>query len=127
MKRFAGLFLSLLLFSPLTAFAAGPTTIAVAAEGKVSTSQVSGVAARCPYFLLFDEKGTFVEAVANPNKDARGGAGTESVDLLAGKGVKAVIAGAFGQNMVDAMKGRGMRYLEFKGIAADAVKKALVK
>ncbi len=127
MKRSAGWFLLFLLFSSLTAFAADPATIVVAAEGKVPSSQVSGVAARCPYFLLFDEKGTFVEAMANPHKDLRGGAGSEAVGFLAGKGVKVVVSGAFGRNMVDAMKGRGMRYLEFKGTAADAVKKAIVK
>jgi predicted Fe-Mo cluster-binding NifX family protein len=127
MKRSAGLLLVLLLFSSLTAFAAGPATIAVSAEGKVLSSQVSSVAARAPYFLLFDEKGTFVEAVANPHKDARSGAGTQVVDFLAGKSVKIVIAGAFGPKIIDAMKGRGMRPLEFKGIVADAVKKASVK
>jgi predicted Fe-Mo cluster-binding NifX family protein len=127
MKRFAGLLLLSLLLSPLTAFAAGPAALGVAAEGKDPSSRVSGVAARCPYFLLFDEKGTLVEAVANPHKDARGGAGTLVVDLLAGKGVKVVIAGTFGPRMADAMKRRGMRYLEFRGIASDAVKKALAK
>jgi hypothetical protein len=34
MERFTGLLLLLLLFSPLTAFAAGPATFSVAAEGK---------------------------------------------------------------------------------------------
>jgi predicted Fe-Mo cluster-binding NifX family protein len=127
MKRSAGLLLVLLLFSSLTAFAAGPAVIGVAAEGKVPSSLVSSVAGRCPYFLLFDEKGTFVEAVANPHKDARSGAGTHVVDFLAGKSVKIVIAGAFGPKIIDAMKARGMRPLEFKGIVADAVKKASVK
>jgi len=127
MKRSAGLLLVLLLFSSVTAFAAGPATIGVAAEGKVPSSQVSSVAGRCPYFLLFDEKGMFVEAVANPHKDAQGGAGTQVVDFLAGKGVKVVIAEAFGPKIIDVMKGRGMRHLEFKGIVADAVKKASVK
>jgi predicted Fe-Mo cluster-binding NifX family protein len=127
MKRSAGLLLVLLLFSSLTAFAAGPATIAVSAEGKVLSSQVSSVAARAPYYLLFDEKGTFVEALANPHKDARGGAGTQAVDFLAGKGVRVVIARAFGPKMVGAMESRGMRHLEFKGSVADAVKKALVK
>lgn len=127
MKHSAGLFLLLQLFTSVTAFAADPATIAVAAEGKVSSSQVSSIAARCPYFLLFDEKGTFVEAVANPHKDARSGAGPQAVDFLAGKGVRVVIAKAFGPKMVDAMEGRGMRHLEFKGSVADALKKALVK
>ena len=125
MKRSAGLILLFLLFSSFTAFAADPAKIAVAAEGQAPSSQVSAVAARCPYFLLFDEKGTFVEAVANPHKDAPGGAGSQAVDFLAGKGVTVVIAGAFGPKMVGAMHAAGMRYLEFKGNAADAVNQAL--
>jgi predicted Fe-Mo cluster-binding NifX family protein len=129
MKKSIGIFLALVLmvFFTFTAFAADPAKIAVAAEGKAPSSQVSAVAARCPYFLLFDEKGTFVEAVANPHKDAPGGAGSQAVEFLAGKGVTVVIAGAFGQKMVVAMKARGMRYLEFKGSAADAVKLALAR
>ena len=127
MKRSAGLILLFLLFSSFTAFAADPAKIAVAAEGQAPSSQVSAVAARCPYFLLFDEKGTLVEAVANPHMDAPGGAGSQAVEFLAGKGVTVVIAGAFGQKMVGAMQDKGMRYLEFKGSAADAVKQALAK
>jgi predicted Fe-Mo cluster-binding NifX family protein len=127
MKRSASLFLMLLLLSSFTAFAAEPTKIAVAAEGNTPSSQVSAVAARCPYFLLFDEKGMLVEAVANPHKDAPGGAGSQAVEFLAGKGATVVIAGAFGQKMVGAMQAGGMRYLEFRGSAADAVKQALAK
>jgi predicted Fe-Mo cluster-binding NifX family protein len=127
MKRSAGLILLYLLFSSFTAFAADPAKIAVAAEGQAPSSQVSAVAARCPYFLLFDEKGTFVEAVANPHKDAPGGAGAQAVEFLAGKGATVVIAGAFGQKMVGAMQAKGMRYVEFKGSAADAMKQALKK
>jgi predicted Fe-Mo cluster-binding NifX family protein len=127
MKRSASLFLMLLLLSSFTAFAADQEKIAVAAEGDTLSAQVSAVAARAPYFLLFDEKGTFVEAVANPHKNAPGGAGAQAVEFLAGKGATVVIAGAFGQKMVGAMQARGMHYLEFKGSAADAVKQALKK
>ncbi len=127
MKRSAALLVLVLLAFPLAALAAGSASIGVAAEGKDPSSRVSGVAARAPYFLLFDGKGTLVEAVANPHKDVRGGAGTQVVDLLAGKGVKAVVAGEFGPRMIDAMKGRGMRYLTFQGSATDAVKTALAK
>jgi predicted Fe-Mo cluster-binding NifX family protein len=127
MKKSAGLFLLLLLLSSLPAFAADSAKIAVAAEGNAPSSQVSAVAARCPYFLLFDEKGTLVEAVANPHTDAPGGAGSQAVEFLGGKGVTVVIAGAFGPKMVGAMQAGGMRYLEFKGSAADAVKQALEK
>lgn len=122
MKKLAVLFLLLLLLSTSIAFAVDPVTIAVAADGNSPSSQVSAVAARCPYFLLFDEKGTLVEAVANPNKDAAGGAGAHAVDFLADKGVTAIIAGAFGQKMIGAMQSKGMRSLEFKGGTVEAVK-----
>jgi predicted Fe-Mo cluster-binding NifX family protein len=127
MKRSAGLFLLLLLLSSFTAFAAEPAKIAVAADGNAPSSQVSTVAARAPYFLLFDEGGAFLEAVANPHKDAPGGAGSQAVDFLAGKGATVIIAGAFGPKMVGAMQAKGMRYVEFKGSAAEAVKQALEK
>jgi predicted Fe-Mo cluster-binding NifX family protein len=129
MKKFDGIFLPLVLmvFSALTAFAAEPAKVAVAAEGDTTSAQVSAIAARAPYFLLFDDKGTFVEAVANPHKDVPGGAGSQAVDFLAGKGVTVVIAGAFGPKMVGALQAKAMRYVEFKGSAAEAVKRALEK
>lgn len=129
MKNSTGRFLLLLfvLFCSFTAFAAEPARIAVAADGQAPSSQVSAVAARCPYFLLFDAKGTLIEAVANPHQDAPGGAGSQAAEFLAEKGVTVVIAGAFGQKMVGAMRARGMRYLEFKGSAAEAVKLVLEK
>lgn len=127
MKRSAALFLLFLSLSAFPALPADPERIAVAADGASPSAPVSAVAARCPYFLLFDETGTFVEALVNPHKDARGGAGSQAVDLLGGKGVTVVVAGAFGQKMVGAMKARGMRYLDFEGSAADAVKQALAQ
>jgi len=36
-----------------------------------------------------------------------------------------IIAGAFGRNMIDAMKAKGMNYLEFTGSAAQAVQTVL--
>lgn len=103
------------------------TKIAVASDGNTPASAVSPVAARCSYFLIFDSKGTFIEAVANPHKNAGGGAGTLVVDFLAGKGATTIIAGAFGDKMITAMKAKGINYIEFKGTAADAVKKAVKK
>jgi predicted Fe-Mo cluster-binding NifX family protein len=47
------------------------------------------------------------------------------VNFLAGKGVTVVLAGKFGDKMIDAMKGAGMAYVEFTGIADDGVKKYL--
>lgn len=105
--------------------AADQGKIAVAAEGKTAAARVSGVAARAPYFLFFDGSGKFLEAVDNPYRTARGGAGTAVVPFLAQKGATVVVAGEFGENMIQAMKGKGMRYLEFSGNAEEASKKAL--
>jgi predicted Fe-Mo cluster-binding NifX family protein len=100
--------------------------IAVASDGKTTTaSNVSNLAGRSPYFLIFDGSGKLIETVENPYKDARGGAGLSVVNLLAQKGVKTIVADTFGPRMVDAMKDKGIRHLAFKGNVNDAAKKVL--
>ena len=74
--------------------------------------------------MVFDKQGRFVEVVDNPYKDA-GNAGIPTLDFLAGKGVKTVVAEGFGPKIVEVMKSKDMRPVEFKGNARDAVKKAL--
>lgn len=100
--------------------------IAVAADEKVPEAAVSGQAGRSSFFLLFDEKGTFLEAIGNPYTEAKS-RGIAVVDFLAAKGVTAVVAGSFGDRITEGMKNKGIRALMFKGKAADAVKKILSK
>ncbi|HBI15168.1 MAG TPA: hypothetical protein DDY20_06585 [Desulfobulbaceae bacterium] len=95
---------------------------AVAAESESAAAQVSAQAARSPYFLLFDEQGGLVEAVANPYQQAAGGAGPQVVEFLAGKGIRTIIAGEFGSKLTAAMKGKGMTFQTATGSAADAVR-----
>jgi predicted Fe-Mo cluster-binding NifX family protein len=102
----------------------GARAIAVAANGKTISASVSSQAGRSPFFLFFDKQGNFVEGVDNPYKDA-GKAGIPTLDFLAGKGVTVVVAEGFGSQIVDVMKSKRMRPVEFKGNAKDAVKKAL--
>ncbi len=125
MKKIGLSILTALILVTSLVCAADQGKIAVATEGKTAAAQVSGVAARSPYFLFFDESGKFLEAVDNPYRAARGGAGTSVVPFLAQKGATVVVAGEFGENMIDAIKGKGMRYLEFKGSAEEALKKVL--
>lgn len=99
--------------------------IAIAAEGKMINSKVSSVAARSPYFLIFDGTGKLLEVVDNPYKSAKGGAGTSVVPFLGQRGVNVVVAGEFGDNMIKAMKAQGMKYLEFKGSVEEALAKVL--
>ena len=99
--------------------------IAVAAEGNTATAEVSGVAARSPYFLIFDRAGTLIEALDNPYKGAGRKAGVSVVPFLAQKGVTTIVAGEFGRNMVQAMKERNIKYMQFQGSAGAALKNVL--
>jgi len=99
--------------------------IAVAAEGNTPTAEVSGVAARSPYFLIFDRAGTLIEALDNPYKGAGRKAGVSVVPFLAQKGVTTIVAGEFGRNMIEAMKERNIESMEFQGSAEGALKKVL--
>src|SRR5450759_228399 len=104
MKPFVSTLLSLVLAALLLAtsgFAiaqqARSEMVAVAASDKTVSASVSSQAGRSPFFLRFDKQGTFVEAVANPHKDA-GNAGIPTLDFLAGKGVTIVVAEGFGSS-----------------------------
>ena len=113
-------------FSGSLAAAADGATIAVAAEGQSTSSQVSKRLARSPYFIFFDEKGGPVEAVANPYQKAAD-AGPKTVDFLAAKGVRTIIAGEFGPKLADFIKRKEMALRTATGSAADAVKSAMKK
>lgn len=97
--------------------------IGVAAQAPQADAQISEVAARAPYFVIFDGQGNLLETVANPYQQAGGGAGPQVVEFLAAKGVKIVIAGEFGAKMAAAMQANGMTARRATGMsAADAVK-----
>ena len=100
--------------------------IAVAADKKMPDAEVSSQAGRSAFFLLFDDKGTFLEAIGNPYTDAKS-RGIAVADFLAAKGVTVVVAGSFGDRVTEGLKNKGIRSLTFKGKAADAVKKVLSK
>jgi len=100
--------------------------IAVAADEKMPEAAVSSQAGRSSFFLLFDEKGRFLEAISNPYTEAKSRGGAVA-DFLAAKGVTIVVAGDFGDRIVEGIKNKGIRAVAFKGKAADAVKKILSK
>jgi predicted Fe-Mo cluster-binding NifX family protein len=107
-----------------SAFAAQSTTIAVAAADKTPGAAVTDQAGSAPYFLVFDQKGKFLEALENPYKNAES-PGPSIVNYLAGKGATVMVGGGFGPKIVEVMKGKGITAVSFKGSAQDAVKKVL--
>jgi len=122
---FAGLWALLLATSiPALAQQDKSPAIAVAANGNTPSAAVGNQPGRSPFFLFFDKQGAFVTAANNPYKDA-GNAGIPTLDFLASKGVKVLVAESYGPKIVEVMKEKGIRPVEFRGSVRDAVKKAL--
>jgi len=119
--------LVVLFLLPVMAYAAqkNAVKIAVASNGKDPKSSISSKAGHCPYYLIFDSTGELIEVVANPYKNAQRGAGQQTADFLADKGVTIVIAGNFGDKMIGVMRSNGTDYFKLQGIVHDAVKKVL--
>lgn len=85
--------------------------IAVASEGKSLNSDISQSGGRAPYYLLFENK-KLVEIIKNPFVSGSGGAGFSVAYMLAEKNVKLVISGKVGENMVSALKEKGIKFRE---------------
>jgi predicted Fe-Mo cluster-binding NifX family protein len=99
--------------------------IAVASSGKNEDSEISEQAGRSPYYLIFNGRGELVETISNPFSLGGGGAGFGVAKMLADKGVDVVIAGKFGKNIIEAMKARGLRFMEMSGSPRQAVSKII--
>ena len=99
--------------------------IAVASNSKDATASISKRAGKCPYYFIFDGTGELIEVAGNPYKDVKSGAGSQTADFLAKKGVTTVIAGNFGDKMTGAMKINGMEFFQLEGVIKDAVEKVL--
>ncbi|NOR65268.1 MAG: outer membrane lipoprotein-sorting protein [Candidatus Scalindua sp.] len=127
MKKILFLILLVLSVLPVTANAAGKDAvkIAVASNGKDAVASISNKAGKCPYYLIFDGTGKLIEAVGNPYKDVKKGAGSQTADFLADKGITVVIAETFGEKMIEAIRSNSTDYFQLKGTALDAVKAVL--
>ncbi len=99
--------------------------IAVASTGKTTTDAVSNLAARCPYYLVFDGMGNLIEAILNPYRDTARGAGPSAANFLAEKSITIVVSENIGIKMINALKGKCINHFEFRGRVEQAVKKVL--
>lgn len=94
---------------------------AVASMGKEESSEISQQAGRAPYYLIFED-GKLSETIENPFAVGGGGAGFGVAKMLADRGVKKVVAGAFGPNMSGALEQRGLEHRQMTGKVSDALK-----
>jgi len=97
--------------------------IAIAAVGDSVTSEISKVAGRAPYYLIFDGNGAFLKSIKNPAQNRGRGASSGVVDLLLKESVKAVIAGKFGDKMKNQLNANKIEYHECVGLVKETVEK----
>ncbi len=97
------------------------TKIAVAAIGQEKDAAISLETGRAPFFLIFDGKATFLEALNNPAKEQTRGVRRVVSSLFAQKGVTIIIAGNIGNKMEQALKEQHILYIQKTGVAANVV------
>jgi predicted Fe-Mo cluster-binding NifX family protein len=98
--------------------------ICITSEGKTLDSKINPRFGRCQYFMLTDTDTMLFEAVENVNIDASGGAGIQAGQLMASRGVKAVLTGNVGPNAFQTLKAAGIDV--FTGISG-TVKEVIEK
>lgn len=87
--------------------------IAVSSSGKTRADNVDERFGRAPYFLIID--GDLVEVVENPNLSAGGGVGVQTAQMIADRGVEAVIAGNFGPKAFQVLEAAGIKAYSVSG------------
>jgi predicted Fe-Mo cluster-binding NifX family protein len=98
--------------------------ICVTSQGDNLDSELDPRFGRCKYFLFVDRDTLEFEAVQNPNVEATGGAGIQSGQLVAGKGVNAVLTGNVGPNAFQTLKTAGIDVVTgLSGSVKDAIEK----
>ena len=72
--------------------------IAVSATGPTLDSGVDPRFGRCSFFIIVETESLNFEAIENPNIALSGGAGIQSAQMMADKGVQTVLTGNCGPN-----------------------------
>ncbi|MBN1132498.1 MAG: hypothetical protein JXA39_05465 [Bacteroidales bacterium] len=95
--------------------------IALATTGDNIDSQISAQSGRAPFYLIFDEKGNLLKSLKNPSLSSGGGASSIVVDLLIREGCSAVIAGQFGDKMINQLRINKIEYIQQTGVAKEVL------
>jgi predicted Fe-Mo cluster-binding NifX family protein len=85
--------------------------IAVTANGPTLEADIDPRFGRCQYLVLIDPDNMNFEAVENSAGMASGGAGTATAQIIADRGVEAVITGNCGPNAYQVLAAAGIKVI----------------
>ncbi len=96
--------------------------VAVTATGIDLNAQIDPRFGRCANFIIVDTDTMEFEAIQNPNITAGGGAGIQSAQLVANKGVQVVLTGNCGPNAFQTLSAAGIQVITgISGTVREAV------
>ena len=98
--------------------------IAVTTSGEDLSGPVEPHFGRCPRFIVVDTETMEFEVIQNTAVSSAHGAGIAAAQLVASRGVKAVLTGNVGPNAYSALSSSGIKILTgVSGIVEDAVRR----
>jgi predicted Fe-Mo cluster-binding NifX family protein len=83
--------------------------IAVSAISAGLDAEVDPRFGRCQYFIIIDPETMQFEAIENASSGASGGAGISAAQMIAGRGVQAVLTGNCGPNAYQVLSSAGIQ------------------
>ncbi len=96
--------------------------IAISTTGPTLDAEVDPRFGRCQYFIIVDPETMQFEAIENSGVMAAGGAGISAGQMIAGKGVQAVLTGNCGPNAYQVLSAAGIQVITgVSGKVKDAV------
>jgi predicted Fe-Mo cluster-binding NifX family protein len=85
--------------------------ICITSTGPSLEAEIDPRFGRCQYFIFADPQSLELEVIENPNLAASGGAGIQSAQLVANRGVEAVITGQVGPNAYTTLQAGKVRII----------------
>ena len=96
--------------------------IAISSTGPSLEAEVEPRFGRCPYFIIVDPDNMEFEAMDNSSAMAAGGAGISAGQMVANKGVQAVLTGNCGPNAYQVLSAAGIQIITgVSGRVKDAI------
>jgi len=85
--------------------------IAISAMGTTLDAEIDPRFGRCQYFIIVDPETMQFESLDNSGAMAGGGAGISTAQMIAGKGIEAVLTGNCGPNAYQVLSAAGIKVI----------------